>query len=219
MQQAKAQPTHENRLHAAYIKLTFRCLQTDQDARREQLFRRLVLHHLLQHNMYTLFDWSQLEAQQTCVYNFLQAYAKQLWPGKKAERSHLAHPELQPPSKRSFVGSIDDHWSARRNRRPTVKARKINADGKEDSVIVEIQTGFGHDTQIGGMAFSKVGKALTRYVDVLLEPALADADVEDAQRLVEAIVSTVMGPEIPVKPMQEVTIKIEVDSDREWESE
>lgn len=216
MQQAKAQSAFETRLHTAYVKLTFRCLSTDQDVRREQLFRRLVLHHLLQHNMYTLFDWSQLEAQQTCVYNFLQAYAKQLWPGKRAARSHLANPELQPSNKRSFVGSIDDHWSSRRNGRPTaVKARKINTDGKEDGLVakVEVQTEFGADTHIGGMALSKVGKALTRYVDILLEPALADADVEDVERLVEAIVSTEMGPEIPVKAMQEVMVKVEDDSD------
>lgn len=213
MQQAsKLLPTHESRLHAAYVKLTFRCLLTDQDIRREELFRRLVLHHLLHDNIYTTFDWCVLKAQQTWVYEFLQAYAKRLWPGKKAERLHLANPELQPPKTRSFVGSIDDHWSARRNGKPVVKTRKSEVDGAEN---VEAQTGYGVDTQVGGMALSKVGKALTKYVDVLLEPALANANEEDVDRLVEAIVSTEMGPEIPVKkmPMQNAAIKIEDDSD------
>jgi hypothetical protein len=116
MQQTKS---HSTRLQTAYLKLTFRhqpeTSTGDQDIRREQLFRRLVLHHLLHHSIYTLFDWRDLATQQTCVYNFLQAYAKQLWPGKRAERLHLANPELQPRNKSSFIGSIDSHWSQRRN--------------------------------------------------------------------------------------------------------
>jgi hypothetical protein len=64
------------------------------------------------------------------------------------------------------------------------------------------------------MASSSVGKALTQYVDVLLEPALADAVVEDTARLIEGIVSTEMGPDIPLKEIgDDVMVKMEDDSD------
>lgn len=213
MQQTKPTPSYDSRLQTAYLKLTFRHQPetADQDARREQLFRRLVLHHLLQHSMYTLFDWRVLEAQQTCVYNFLQAYAKQLWPGKRAERFHLANPELQPRTKRSFVGAIDSHWSQKRNGNASKKARSKSEDG---GCGEKMQIGFEHGSVIGGMALSTIGKALTGYVDVLLEPALANAVVEDTARLIEGIVSTEMGPDIlAIETGDEVMDNIEDDSD------
>lgn len=80
-------------------------------------------------------------------------------------------------------------------------------NGEERSI------GFDHCSEIGGMALSKIGKALTRYVDVLLEPALADARVEDAARLIEGIVATEMGPEILPVQMEDEMMKIEDDSD------
>jgi hypothetical protein len=64
------------------------------------------------------------------------------------------------------------------------------------------------------MALSTIGKALTRYVDVLLEPALANAVVEDTARLIEGIVSTEMGPDIlAIETGDEVMDNIEDDSD------
>jgi hypothetical protein len=216
MSPSKPPQSHSSRLQAAYLKLQFRYQATTEaiDVRREQLFRRLVLHHLLEHNMYTLFDWRVLEAQQTCVYNFLQAYAKQLWPGKRAERFHLANPALESRKKRSFVGAIDSHWSQRRNGGKTArsKATKVKGDVGTGEEIVQI--GFDCHSEIGGMASSSVGKALTQYVDVLLEPALADAVVEDTARLIEGIVSTEMGPDIPLKEIgDDVMVKMEDDSD------
>ena len=214
MQQTKFTPSHESRLQTAYLKFTFRHQPetADQDARREQLFRRLVLHHLLQHGMYTLLDWRALEAQQTCVYDFLQSYAKQLWPGKRAERAHLANPELQPRAKRSFVGAIDSHWSQKRNGSALKRARAKGEGGGSGEKTMQV--GFEHGSEIGGMALSTIGKALTRYVDVLLEPALAGAVVEDIGRLIEGIVSIEMGPEIlAIETEDEVVVKMEDDSD------
>jgi hypothetical protein len=214
MQQTKAQdhPTPPARLHAAYTKLTFRCLPTaPQDARRERLFQRLVLHHLLQHNMYTHFDWNNPKAQQECLYNFFQAYAKQLWPGKKAQRGHLANPELQPFQMRSFIGAIDGHWTARRNghRVPGSNCSKANEG------IDEAQRAYDQYSPIGNMAYSRVGKALSQYVGVLLEPGLEGAEVEEVELLVEGIVSTEMGPDVPARVVQDVMVKIEDESD--WE--
>ena len=215
----KKQPTtHASRLQTAYLKLTFRHHPTTeaQDTRREQLFRRLVLHHLLQHSVYTLQYWRDLAAQQTCVYNFLQTYAKQLWPGSRAARAHLANPALQPRNTRSFVGAIDSHWSTRRNG----NAAKAKARGRSDSggegEIEARQPGVGFEQciMVPGMALSTIGKALTRYVDVLLEPALANATVEDTARLIEGIVATELGPDIlPVEVADEVMVKLEDDSD------
>ena len=213
MQQTKS---HSTRLQTAYLKLTFRYdLSTptgDQDIRREQLFRRLVLHHLLHHGIYTLHDWRDLGVQQPCIYNFLQSYAKQLWPGKRAERLHLANPELHPRNKSSFIGSIDSHWSQQRNGNAAKKARVKSEDG--GGCGEKMQVGFGHGSEIGGMGLSTIGKALTRYVEVLLEPAIANAEVEDTARLIEGIVSTEMGPEIlAIGTEDEVMDNIEDDSD------
>jgi hypothetical protein len=204
--------TYSNRLHASYIKLTFQCLPTALDARREQLFQRLVLHHLLHHNMYTLSDWSDIEAQQICIYNFMQSYAKQLWPGTKAERLHLANPNMNSRLTRSFVGAIDGHWSARRNGiGKTNRISRPDAEGSEDDETQPMA--YGQHSQVGNMWFSKVGKALTKYVDVLLEPSLTNANVEDEDELVKAIVSTEMGPEIPARVMPEVMVMVEDDSE------
>jgi hypothetical protein len=219
MQQTKS---HTTRLQTAYLKLTFRYDPSsptfDQDARREQLFCRLVQHHLLNHTIYTIFDWRDLEAQQTCIYNFLQAYAKQLWPGKRAERAHLSNPELQPRSKSSFIGSIDSHWSQRRNGNASKAKVKAKARGRSDSAGGDVeaqQVGFEHCSEIGGMAFSSIGKALTRYIDILLEPGLAGAEVEDTASLIGGIVATEMGPDILaiVVVEDEVMVKMEYDSD------
>lgn len=217
MQQTKS---HSIRLQTAYLKLTFRhnpsTPTVDQDTRREQLFRRLVQHHLLHHTIYTIYDWRDLDVQQTCVYNFLQTYAKQLWPGKRAERGHLSNPELQPRNKSSFIGSIDSHWSQRRN--GNAAKAKAKARRRSDSAGGDVepqQIGFEHCSEIGGMAFSSIGKALTTYIDVLLEPGLAGAEVEDTARLIEGIVATEMGPEILAIGVveDEVMVKIEDDSD------
>lgn len=219
MQQTKS---HSTRLQTAYLKFTFRHNPStptfDQDTRREQLFRRLVQYHLLHHSVYTIYDWRDLEAQQTCVYNFLQTYAKQLWPGKRAERGHLSNPELQPRNKSSFIGSIDSHWSQRRNGNAAKAKAKAKARRRSDSAGGDVepqQIGFEHCSEIGGMAFSSIGQALTTYIDVLLEPGLAGAEVEDTARLIEGIVSTEMGPEIlAIGVMEdEVMVKIEDDSD------
>lgn len=222
MGQSKPQP-REVRLHAAYAKLTFSCTPTDQDIRREQLFKRLVLHHLLQHNMYTAFDWVNLKEQQTCTYNFLQAYAKQLWPGEKARRLHLANPALKPRSTRSFVGTIDGHWGVKRNGAKWNQDQKMaQADAQSESGG-EVQAGFSLDTLEGNMALSRVGKAFAKYVDVLLEPGLEHAVPEVAEWLVEGILSTEYGGEIPpamavgdtMVKMEggDVTVKMEEESD------
>jgi hypothetical protein len=216
MQQTKPQdqPTPPARLHAAYTKLTFRCFSTsDQDARRERLFQRLVLHHLLQHNMYTHFDWHNPKAQQECLYNFLQAYAKQLWPGKKAARSHLSNPELQPFQTRGFIGAIDGHWAARRNGGKVASFAANSNRGKESEGIDEAQRAYDQYSPIGNMAYSRVGKALAQYVGVLLEPGLENAEVEDVELLIEGIASVEMGPDVPARVVQDVMVKIEDESD------
>ncbi|KAM0708972.1 hypothetical protein Q7P35_003008 [Cladosporium inversicolor] len=215
MQQTKQPTTHSSRLQTAYLKLTFRHQPetSDQDARREGLFRRLVQHHLLHHTIYTIFDWRDLEAQQTCVYHFLQTYAKQLWPGKRTERAHLANPALQPRNKSSFIGSIDSHWSQRRNGNASrVRAKSKSDDGGSGE---KTPVGFECGSDTGGVALSTIGKVLTRYIAVLLEPGLANADVEDTARLIEGIVATEMGPEIMAigSAEDEVMVKIEDDSD------
>ena len=90
---------------------------------------------------------------------------------------------------------------------------KSNSDdgGSGEKTLV----GFECGSEIGGVALSSIGKALTRYVAVLLEPGLEDAEVEDTARLIEGIVATEMGPEILAigSVEDEVMVKIEDDSD------
>jgi hypothetical protein len=63
------------------------------------------------------------------------------------------------------------------------------------------------------MAYSRVGKALGLYVGVLLEPGLENAEVENVELLVEGIVSTEMGPDVPARVVQDVVVNIEDESD------
>lgn len=111
---ARPGPTHKARLHAAYTKLTFRCLPGDhQDARRERFFKRLVLHHLLATVMYTLADWATAERQQQCIEAFILTYAKRLWPAAFVNRQHLAVPVPKARKNvRSFYGGIDAKYGS-----------------------------------------------------------------------------------------------------------
>lgn len=107
-----ARPTHKARLHAVYTKLTFKCLPVDdQDARRERFFKRLVLHHLLETVIYTLYDWA--ERQQQCIEAFILTYAKRIWPAAFVDRQHLAVPEPKARKNvRSFYGGIDAKYGS-----------------------------------------------------------------------------------------------------------
>ena len=70
---------HASRLHAAYLTLTFKSDPSDpQDACREGLFKRLVLHHLLENVVYTRADWHDVSKQQQCTFDFLKDHAKAL---------------------------------------------------------------------------------------------------------------------------------------------
>jgi hypothetical protein len=87
---------HASRLHTAYVSLTFKCDPNDpQDTRREGLFKRLVLHHLMDNMMYTLSDWRDLRRQAECTFDFLNTHANALWPGAMASRSHLANAPMK----------------------------------------------------------------------------------------------------------------------------
>jgi hypothetical protein len=186
---------HASRLHAAYLALTFKSDPSDpQDARREGLFKRLVLHRLLENVVYTRADWHDVSKQQQCTFDFLNDHAKALWPGELANRSHLARPPMRKG--RSFVGGIDGFWSGRDGG----SKKKINArirPGDRDL-----------DTPEGRRWLSKIGKAFCKFVDVLLEPALADARVEDPGRLVAGIVSVRVGPEILTAEVEELGSKV-----------
>lgn len=188
---------HAIRLHDAYLKLDFRFHPgVHQDVRREELFQRLVQHHLLASNMYTLQDWLELPQQQESTYAFLQAYAKQLWPGKAGERGHLANPDLGKQT-RSFVGAIDMHWKRARG------GQKVK------------DVGLGVQSYIGSVALSCIGRAFERYVGVLLEPALTGANMEDVKALIGGITSTMIGPPISALVVQQVVTEDEDDEEIE----
>lgn len=164
-------------LHAAYTRLTFKSDPTSpQDSRREALFQRLVQHHLLQNHILTRADWlNNMPKQQECTYAFLTNYAKALWPGNKAGRSHLANPGLR--SGRSFVGDMDGHWSGRDDNKSKAKVNEQVGCG-----------GYDLDSPVGRRSLSKVGKAWRGYVDVLmLEVMLNCIGVEDSGALVAGI--------------------------------
>ncbi|KAM0712335.1 hypothetical protein Q7P37_011430 [Cladosporium fusiforme] len=155
------------RLHIAYTGLTFKNDSQDpQDAQRETLFARLMQHHLARYNIFTTHAWEarSIDEQDKIIYDFIVLFGDQLWPGKKAARAHLAVPNVRDRKARSFICSFDSHWSQRRN---------------------GIRSGHP-STLAGARAESKVGKALMRYVSVLLLPGV-QARVEDEQSLVEGI--------------------------------
>jgi hypothetical protein len=165
--------THAARLHARYVNLTFKSDPSDtQDARREVLFQRLVLHHLLNDSILTRADWLDARKSQKSTFDFLQNYAKALWPGSVASRSHLDRPNLDRKT-RSFVGDVDGHWS-----------------GKEYGSKAKQRVKFGGydlETAEGMRSLSKIGKLFTKYVGVLLENGLTGAKVEDTGALVAEI--------------------------------
>jgi hypothetical protein len=87
---------HASRLHTKYVQLDFKNDPADpQDARREVLFKRLVLHHLLAHLMPTATDWNDPTNQGECIRAFLRSYAERLWPGTKANRGHLVLAQIK----------------------------------------------------------------------------------------------------------------------------
>jgi hypothetical protein len=105
---------HASRLHTKYVQLDFKNDPADpQDARREVLFKRLVLHHLLAHLMPTATDWNDPTNQGECIRAFLRSYAERLWPGTKANRGHLVLAQIKnvARAKRSWVGSYDGRGS------------------------------------------------------------------------------------------------------------
>lgn len=164
--------TYPARLHAAYLKLGFKyddANQSLQDMRRERLFQRLVLHHLAAHGVPSLARWHMsADARATCLYDFIQTYAKTLWPGSVAQRAHLAHPALRPKSERSFVGAFDGQWT-----------QKACGSKKRPACTPEAEK-----------AASKIGKALERYVEVVLEMGLQGAGAEDVEGLLDGILQT-----------------------------
>jgi hypothetical protein len=116
----RASRDHASRLYKKYIALEFKSDPSDpQDHRREDLFKRLVLHHLLQHRMYTAADWNNEAGrdkpiapdndagQYRCIYNFLRAYSHALWPSYMVERHHLHIAKV-----RSWLGSHDGFGSS-----------------------------------------------------------------------------------------------------------
>jgi hypothetical protein len=178
---------HASRLHTAYVSLTFKCDPNDpQDTRREGLFKRLVLHHLMDNMMYTLSDWRDLRRQAECTFDFLNTHANALWPGAMASRSHLANAPMTGWGRggRSFVGSIDGFW----NGKSGGSRKRVNAMINDETIDLET---------LGGLKWqSVIGKAFCGYVGVLLEPALNNANVEDDGKLVAGILGVVLGPEI-----------------------
>jgi hypothetical protein len=104
---------------------------------------------------------------------------------------------------------MDSHWIARRNG----NAPKVIDTCKVNEGIDEAQRAYDQHSRIGNMAYSRVGKALAQYVGLLLEPGLENAEVEDVEKLVEAIVSTEWEPDVPAKVVHDVVVKIEDESD------
>lgn len=198
---------HASRLHATYLTLTFKSGPSDpQDARREGLFKRLVLHHLLENLVYTRADWHDLPKQQQCTFDFLNAHAKALWPGELANRSHLANPPMARKG-RSFVGGVDGFWSGR-------------GGGSKKKINARIQSAdHDLDTPQGRRWLSRIGKVFCKYVDVLLEPALTGARVEDPGRLIAGILSVEVGSEIETAEVWELGKVVEAGGEREGEGD
>jgi hypothetical protein len=101
---------HASRLHLRYVRFDFKNDSTDlQDARREGLFKRLVMHHLLAHSFPASADWNDKAAQDKCIRDFLGSYAERLWPGTKADRGHFVHAPIKnvARAKRSWIGGYD----------------------------------------------------------------------------------------------------------------
>lgn len=167
--QGRASHDHAFRLHKRYLALEFKSDPNDpQDLRREGLFKRLVLHHLLEHLIYTPVDWeAELKKsifgsntnKDKCTYNFLRAYSGLLWPSFMVERHHLQVARIRglPWKQRSWIGGYD------------------GAHSFPDSTL---------------------GVLVKAYVEVLLEGGLVGAVVEDPGALIAGIRSVEVGPEI-----------------------
>lgn len=152
--------TPQLRLHRAYVGLTFKFeddYSSEQDMRREDLFRSLMLLHLEQNGFKTVSEWAVNNAErEQCIFDFIKVYGKKLWPGRTNMRFHLAVPHVKAPkATRSFIAGFDSHCP-----RAT--------------------------TFVGSSAGSKMGKALSKYATALLVLGLK-ADTNDAQSLVEGI--------------------------------
>ena len=76
--------------------------------------------------------------------------------------------------------------------------------------------GYSLDTLVGNMALSKVGKTFAKYVEVLLEPGLENAQMEDVEKLIEGIRSTEFGGEIEAMPMSDGNQSIPQSDEVEW---
>ena len=180
---------HTSRLHTVYTNLSFKCDPSDpEDTRREALFQRLVVNHLLDHSMQTQTDWlNNAQAQQERTFDFLTKHGKVLWPGRVAKRSHLATPALAKKLARSFVADVDGHWKAAGGGKSKAQMNAEMAPGA-----------YAVDSQVGHRAHSRVGRAFGKYVGVLLEavPARSAFIVEDAGRLVAEIVGAEVGDEV-----------------------
>lgn len=168
------------RLHRMYVGLTFKFEEdysSEQDMRREVLFRSLMLFHLEQRGIKEISEWAANDAaREQCIFDFIKTYGKKLWPGKKAMRFHLAVPHVKAPkAKRSFITGFDSHCP---------KAM----------------------TLVKSSAGSKMGKALNKYVIALLVLGLK-ADTNDVRSLLEGIVdvhflAAPSEPEVAVKMEQ-----------------
>jgi hypothetical protein len=101
---------HAARLHDKYLALDFKSNPNDpQDLRREGLFKRLVLHHLLQHLTHISTDWDNEANRDKYTSNFFDAYARLLWPSFRVERHHLRVAQISSVRRnvRSWIGGWD----------------------------------------------------------------------------------------------------------------
>ncbi|OQO00470.1 hypothetical protein B0A48_13819 [Cryoendolithus antarcticus] len=150
----------------AYRTLTFRFQNSPDDHSRFEAFKLLVIRHLLafefvdyygetiQGSTIDLETWNNAANKHKFLYSFITTYGQKLWPGKVAERGHLAFPEVRVKgqlSSKSFVAAFDGKWGAKRK-------------GGHKAVPQD-------EFELAGM--SRIGYMLRAYIEVLLVGGLA----------------------------------------------
>ena len=142
--------TYQSRLEEAFAKLTFKWQDTPDGVARLEAFALLVQVHLFRNDILDLHEFERLLKRDPCIAEFITLYGKQLWPGSAAARGHLANSSLKKSRhERSFVASFDGHWTGRTTGWSGGKARP--------NTVEELA------------AMSKIGKALRKFIEVLLE--------------------------------------------------
>ncbi|OQN97753.1 hypothetical protein B0A48_16074 [Cryoendolithus antarcticus] len=150
----------------AYRSLTFRFQNSPDDHSRFEAFKSLVIRHLLsfefidyygkpiQGSTMNLEAWNNAANKHNFLYSFVTTHGQKLWPGKVAERAHLAFPEVRVKGRlnaKSVVAAFDGKWGAKRK-------------GGSKAVPQD-------EFELAGM--SRIGYMLRAYVEVLLVGGLA----------------------------------------------